>query len=199
MTVLAYVALAYLVGSFPTSYLIGRLRGIDLREHGSGNLGATNTFRVLGAWPALPVLVVDVLKGFAPAAYFVSWDGSGDARLIVIYGLAAILGHVWPVFLKFRGGKGIATGAGVLLALAPVTTILALLVWIGVVSLTRLVSAGSLAAASSVPILAWILDQPAHTIAFCFVVAGFVWWTHRANVRRLIDGTELKLGAKGNE
>lgn len=198
MTVLACMFLAYLVGSFPTSYLVGRLRGIDLREHGSGNLGATNTFRVLGAWPALPVLVVDVLKGFVPAAYFVTWDGSGDARLIVMYGLAAIMGHIWPVFLKFRGGKGIATGAGVLLALAPVTTILALLVWLGVVSLTRLVSAGSLAAASAVPILAWILDQPAHTIAFCFVVAGFVWWTHRENVRRLIDGTELKLGAKGN-
>jgi len=196
VTVLAFVALAYLVGSFPTSFLVGRLRGIDLREHGSGNLGATNTFRVLGVWAAIPVLIIDVLKGMGPAAWFVTWDGTADSRLAVVYGLAAIMGHVWSAFLKFRGGKGIATGAGVLLALAPVTTLIAVLVWIGIVSLTRMVSAASLAAASLVPILAWLMDQPTHTIAFCFVVAGFVWWTHRANVRRLLDGSELRFGSK---
>ena len=196
MTVLAFVVLAYLVGSFPTSFLVGRLRGIDLREHGSGNLGATNTFRVLGVWAAIPVLIIDVLKGMGPAAWFVTWDGTADSRLAVVYGLAAIMGHVWSAFLKFRGGKGIATGAGVLLALAPVTTLIAVLVWVGIVSLTRMVSAASLAAASLVPILAWLMDQPTHTIAFCFVVAGFVWWTHRANVRRLLDGSELRFGSK---
>jgi len=196
VTVLAFVALAYRVGSFPTSFLVGRLRGIDLREHGSGNLGATNTFRVLGVWAAIPVLIIDVLKGMGPAAWFVTWDGTADSRLAVVYGLAAIMGHVWSAFLKFRGGKGIATGAGVLLALAPVTTLIAVLVWVGIVSLTRMVSAASLAAASLVPILAWLMDQPTHTIAFCFVVAGFVWWTHRANVRRLLDGSELRFGSK---
>lgn len=198
MTVVALVLLAYLVGSFPTSYLVGRIRGINLREHGSGNLGATNTFRVLGAWSAIPVLIIDVLKGLGPAAWFVTWDGSGDTRLAVVYGLAAIIGHVWSAFLGFRGGKGIATGAGVLLALAPVTTIIAVLVWIGVVSLTRMVSAASLAAASLVPLLAWLMDQPTHTIAFCFVVACFVWWTHRDNVRRLLAGTENRFRSKGN-
>jgi glycerol-3-phosphate acyltransferase PlsY len=196
VTVLAFVVLAYLVGSFPTSFLVGRMRGIDLREHGSGNLGATNTFRVLGVWAAIPVLIIDVLKGMGPAAWFETWDGTADSRLAVVYGLAAIMGHVWSAFLKFRGGKGIATGAGVLLALAPVTTLIAVLVWVGIVSLTRMVSAASLAAASLVPILAWLMDQPTHTIAFCFVVAGFVWWTHRANVRRLLDGSELRFGSK---
>ena len=194
---LGFLVFAYLIGSLPTSYVVGRIRGIDLREHGSGNLGTTNTFRVLGPWAATPVLVVDVLKGFGPAALFTAWDGTGDARLAVVYGMAAIIGHVWSVFLGFRGGKGIATGAGVLLALAPLTTIVALLVWIGVVSLTRIVSAGSLAAATLVPFLAWIMDQPAHTIAFCIVVAGFVWWTHRANVRRLVDGTEHRFRSEG--
>lgn len=198
MTVLGLVVLAYLIGSFPASYLIGRIRGIDLREHGSRNLGTTNTFRVLGAWSAIPVLVVDVLKGLGPALWFVTWDGAGDTRLAVVYGLAAIIGHVWSVFLGFRGGKGIATGAGVLLALAPVTTIIAVLIWIGIVSLTRIVSAASLAAASVVPLLAWLMDQPRHTVTFCAVVACFVWWTHRDNLRRLLNGTENKFRWKGS-
>ncbi len=198
MTVLVLVVLAYLIGSFPASYLIGRIRGIDLREHGSRNLGTTNTFRVLGAWSAIPVLVVDVLKGLGPALWFVTWDGAGDTRLAVVYGLAAIIGHVWSVFLGFRGGKGIATGAGVLLALAPVTTIIAVLIWIGIVSLTRIVSAASLAAASVVPLLAWLMDQPRHTVTFCAVVACFVWWTHRDNLRRLLNGTENKFRWKGS-
>jgi len=199
MTVLAFVVLAYLTGSFPTSYLVGRMRGIDLRAHGSGNLGATNTFRVLGAWAAIPVLIIDVLKGLGPATWFVAWDGTADARLAVVYGLAAIIGHVWSVFLRFRGGKGIATGAGVLLALAPVTTLVALLVWIGIVSLTRMVSAASLAAASLVPLLAWMMDQPTHTIVFCLVIAVFVWWTHRDNVRRLLARTEHRFGSKESQ
>lgn len=195
MIAIGFVAFAYMIGSFPTSYLIGRLRGVDLREHGSGNLGATNTFRVLGPWAATPVLVVDVVKGFGPAALFTTWDGTGDARLAVVYGLAAIIGHIWSVFLGFRGGKGIATGTGVLLALAPVTTIVALLVWIGVVSLTRIVSAGSLAAATLVPVIAWLMDQPTHTITFSLFVAGFMWWTHRENVRRILNGTEHRFGS----
>ncbi|MDH3298363.1 MAG: glycerol-3-phosphate 1-O-acyltransferase PlsY [Gemmatimonadota bacterium] len=199
MTAVGLLLFAYLMGSFPTSYLVGRIRGIDLREHGSGNLGATNTFRVLGAGAAIPVMIVDILKGFGPAALFAGWDGSGDARLALAYGGAAVAGHVWSVFLRFRGGKGVATGAGVLLALAPVTTIVALLVWIGVVALTRIVSAGSLAAATIVPPVAWLMDQPSHIIAFCVAVAAFVWWTHRANVRRLIDGTENRFGSGGQE
>jgi glycerol-3-phosphate acyltransferase PlsY len=195
--VLGLLGLSYLLGSFPTSFIMGRLHGIDLRQQGSGNLGATNTFRVLGIWAALPVFVVDVFKGFAPAAWFVGMDGTADSRLAIAYGLAAIAGHVWPVFLGFRGGKGVATGAGVLLALAPVTTLVALLVWIGIVSLTRMVSVGSLAAATVVPPVAWVMDQPSHTVLFCFVVAVFVWWTHRSNIRRILDGTESRFGSGG--
>lgn len=196
MTIIALLGASYLVGSFPTSFLMGRLHGIDLREHGSGNLGATNTFRVLGAWAALPVFILDILKGFIPAAWFVGLDGTADPRLAIGYGLAAILGHVWPVFLRFQGGKGVATGTGVLLALAPVTTLVAFLVWVGIVSLSRMVSLASLSAATLVPVLAWQMDQPRHTVIFCLVVAVFVWWTHRSNVRRILDGTENRFGSE---
>lgn len=195
VAVVGLVLLAYLVGSIPTSYMAGRLRGVDLREHGSGNLGATNTYRVLGAAVALPVLLLDIAKGFVPAALFPTWDGVAVEGLAIAYGVAAILGHVWPVFLGFRGGKGVATGAGVLFALAPLTTVIALLIWIGIVGLTRYVSVASIATATAVPVLAFALDAPPSTIVFCVVVAVFVWWTHRENLRRLRAGTEHRFGA----
>lgn len=193
--VVLFVLLAYALGSLPTAYLVGRLRSTDLREHGSGNLGATNVYRVLGAGAAAPVVLVDVAKGFVPAGLFPGWDGTTEAGLAVAYGLAAIAGHVWPFTLRFRGGKGVATGAGVLLALAPLTTLIALFVWIGIVSLTRYVSVGSIATATLVPLLALAFDAPAATVSFCVVVALFVWWTHRENLRRLMAGTEHRFGS----
>jgi glycerol-3-phosphate acyltransferase PlsY len=193
--IVLFVLLAYGLGSLPTSYLVGRLRGTDLREHGSGNLGATNVYRVLGAGAAVPVVIVDVAKGFVPAAMFPGWDGMAGAGLAVAYGLAGIAGHVWPFTLRFRGGKGVATGAGVLLALAPLTTLIALLVWIGIVSLTRYVSVGSIVTATLVPLLAVAFEAPATTVGFCAVVAVFVWWTHRENLRRLMAGTEHRFGS----
>lgn len=193
--VVLFLLLAYVVGSLPTGYLVGRFRGIDLREHGSGNLGATNVYRVLGAAAAAPVVVVDVAKGFVPAGLFPGWDGTAGAGLAVAYGLAAVAGHVWPFALRFRGGKGVATGAGVLLALAPLATLVALLVWIGIVALTRYVSVGSIATATLVPLLALAFDAPPTTVWFCAVVALFVWWTHRENLRRLAAGTEHRFGS----
>lgn len=190
-----FLVLGYVLGSFPTSYLVGRTRGVDLREHGSGNLGATNVYRVLGAGAALPVVLVDVAKGWVPTRLFPGWDGAADTRLAIAYGLVAIAGHVWPVFLRFRGGKGVATGAGVLLALAPLTTVLALFTWIGIVSLTRYVSVASIATATVVPLFALMLDADGATVAFCVLIAGFVWWTHRSNLRRLREGTEHRFGS----
>lgn len=195
LTVLGCLALAYLAGSLPASYLAGRLRGVDLRDHGSGNLGATNVYRVLGAGSAIPVVIVDIGKGFVPAQFFPGWDGSPDTRLAIAYGCAAIAGHVWSVFLKFRGGKGVATGAGVLFALAPLATVLALLLWIGIVALTRYVSVGSILTATFVPIFAFMFDASSAEVAFCALVAAFVWWTHRENIRRLLAGTEHRFGA----
>ncbi len=194
MSVVLWTLAAYLLGSFPTSYLVGRMRGIDLREHGSGNLGGTNAYRVMGAGAGVPVVLVDVLKGFVPTYFFPGWDGVVSADLALLYGLAAIAGHVWSVFVGFRGGKGVATGAGVLVALAPTSALVSLLVWIGVVSITRYVSVASLAAATLVPITAWLTDESTSTVAFCAAVAAFVWWTHRDNLRRLVRGEENRFG-----
>ena len=193
---LPWALLAYLVGSIPTAWLVGRAFGIDLREKGSGNLGGTNAYRVLGARGGLPVIVVDITKGYVPAAFFPQWDGSGVGELALAYGLLAIVGHVWPVWLKFRGGKGVATGAGVLIALAPFAALVATLVWIGMVALTRTVSVASLAAATVVPVAAAITDAPWSTTLFCASVALFVWWTHRSNLVRIARGEEHKFGAE---
>jgi glycerol-3-phosphate acyltransferase PlsY len=185
---------AYLLGSIPTSYLVGRVHGVDLREHGSGNLGGTNAYRVLGLRAGLPVVLVDVSKGFVPAYFFPSWDGSPIGQLALVYGLAAIAGHVWSIFMRFRGGKGVATGAGVLVALAPTSALVGLLVWAGLVSITRYVSVASIAAATVVPVAAWMTDERASTVLFCTAIALFVWWTHRQNLRRLVRGEENRFG-----
>jgi glycerol-3-phosphate acyltransferase PlsY len=193
------VLAAYLMGSLPTSYLVGRLHGIDLREHGSGNLGGTNAYRVLGAAAGVPVVLVDVGKGFVPAFLFPAWDGVAIGDLALLYGLAAIAGHVWSIFMRFRGGKGVATGAGVLLALAPTSALIGLLVWIGVVSITRYVSVASISAATLVPLTAWVTDETSSTVLFCAATAIFVWWTHRDNLRRLARGRENRFGRKPDE
>ena len=194
MTVLLLALAAYLMGSIPTSYLVGRLHGIDLREHGSGNLGGTNAYRVMGPGAGVPVVLVDVAKGFVPAYFFPSWDCSAVGVLALLSGLAAIAGHVWSVFMRFRGGKGVATGAGVLVALAPTSALIGLLVWIGVVSITRYVSVASISAATLVPLSAWLTDEAASTVLFCAAIAIFVWWTHRDNLRKLARGQENRFG-----
>jgi len=195
MTVALLVVAAYLLGSIPTSYLVGRLHGLDLREHGSGNLGGTNAYRVMGLRAAAPVVLVDVTKGFVPAYFFPGWDGTPVGQLALAYGLAAIAGHVWSVFMRFRGGKGVATGAGVLIALAPTSALIGLLVWIGVVMITRYVSVASIAAATVVPTVAWLTDEAPSTVIFCSAIALFVWWTHRGNLRRLLQGDENRFGS----
>ncbi|MEJ2548227.1 MAG: glycerol-3-phosphate 1-O-acyltransferase PlsY [Gemmatimonadota bacterium] len=197
--ILPWALLAYFIGSFPTAWLVGRAFGVDLREEGSGNLGGTNAYRVLGARGGLPVILVDISKGYLPAAFFPRWDGSGVGELALVYGLLAILGHVWPIWLRFRGGKGVATGAGVLIALAPFAALVATLVWIGIVAVTRTVSIASLSAAAVVPLVAAITDAPLSTTLFCTGVALFVWWTHRSNLARIARGEELQFGSGGSD
>ena len=199
MTAFLLVLAAYLMGSIPTSYLVGRLNGIDLRKHGSGNLGGTNAYRVMGAAAGVPVVLVDVCKGFVPAHFFPTWDGAALGDLALLYGLAAIVGHVWPVFMGFRGGKGVATGAGVLVALAPTSALIGLLVWIGVVLITRYVSVASISAATLVPLTAWLTDEARSTVLFCAAIAIFVWWTHRENLSRLAHGQENRFGRDRQE
>ncbi len=186
------IVAAYLIGAFPTSYLVGRWHGIDLREHGSGNLGATNVYRVLGFVPALVVLAVDLLKGFAPVWFFPQWDGHA-ATWELAYGFVAILGHVFPVYTGFRGGKGVATAAGTLLALAPVAVATAAFVWIGTLLLTRFASLASLISATLIPLLARSAEAPRSVVLYALVLAALVWWTHRTNLVRLARREELQV------
>jgi glycerol-3-phosphate acyltransferase PlsY len=193
------VLAAYLVGAIPASYIAGRLaKGIDLRKHGSGNLGATNAFRVLGAKVAAPVVVFDILKGTLPVIAFSRWDGSGDWRWELAYGAAAIVGHVFPVYMRFRGGKGVATSAGVFLALAPEAVGLGLLTWLIVLKLTRMVSAGSIAAGVVVGVLLG-LNVPAERLEVRILgglIVAFIIFAHRANVGRILRGEEHRFGMK---
>lgn len=183
---------AYLIGAFPTSYLVGRGYGVDLRSEGSGNLGATNVYRVLGFWPALAVLAVDLAKGFIPVWFFPQWDGHAGSWDLV-YGFAAILGHVWPVYTKFRGGKGVATAAGTLLALAPVAMTIAVFVWIGTVLLTHTPSIASLVSAALIPVLANGAAAPRSVVMYALLLGLLVWWTHRSNIVRLVRRQELQV------
>lgn len=191
MRVALLVVAAYLLGSLPFGYAAGRLARVDLRATGSGNTGATNVYRSLGLAWAVPVILLDVLKGFLPVWLFPMWDGEARPYLAIAYGVAAVAGHVWSIFLRLRGGKGVATAAGVMLALAPIAAAIAMLVWIGLVLITGFVSVASLVAATLVPVLAYLEDAPFETVVFALGIASFVWWTHRSNLLRLIRGEEL--------
>lgn len=197
MPALVGVVLSYVIGSIPSAYLAGRLaRGIDLRQHGSGNLGATNVLRVLGWRVALPVFLVDLLKGALPVLFFPRWTATTAPELWAIaYGVAAILGHVRPIFLLWKGGgKGVATSAGVFLALAPIPTLIGIVVFVGVLLVSGYVSLGSLSAAVALPLAVLVLNGPrSPVLVLAVLVALFVFWTHRANIGRLRRGEEPKL------
>ena len=193
------LALSYLLGATPTSYWMGRaFHGLDLREHGSGNLGATNVFRILGPKWALPVVVVDVAKGFVPVWFFASLV-DGDLSWTLAFGAAAIVGHIFSLWVGFKGGKGIATSAGVFLALAPWAVLGAFAVWLVLVLPTGYVSLGSMGAAATLPVFVTLTPHRGDTTLFWFTVtlALFVIWAHRSNIRRLLQGTESRFGRAG--
>jgi acyl phosphate:glycerol-3-phosphate acyltransferase len=200
MPPLIAVLLSYGLGSIPAAYIAGRaLRGIDLRQHGSGNLGATNVYRVMGPQIATGVMMFDVAKGAVPVLLFPQWAATTHPEGVAIAcGLAAILGHVRPVFLLGRGGgKGIATAGGVFLALAPLPTLAATVVWLVVVSASGYVSLASLAAALALP-LGVALESGVRSVLFIVsaCTGAFVFWTHRANIRRLRRGEEHRFRRK---
>lgn len=188
------ILLAYVLGATPTSYWVGRaVFGIDLREHGSGNLGATNTFRMLGSKAAVPVVLVDVVKGWLPVWLFPQIDGRAAMGWAMAFGVAAIVGHMFSFWVGFRGGKGVATSGGVFLALAPWAVLLAFVGWIVPVWATRIVSLGSICAAVVLPIGVWLLPNRGGSglLPFAVALAAFVIWAHRSNIGRLIRGEEL--------
>ncbi|MGA2090686.1 MAG: glycerol-3-phosphate 1-O-acyltransferase PlsY [Endomicrobiales bacterium] len=192
MRLIGLCIFSYLLGSIPVSFLLGKLlKGIDIRQHGSGNPGATNVFRVLGPVPGIVTFVLDALKGFVPVAIAVHMAGNELSALIA--GLCAILGHMYTLFLGFKGGKGVATSAGVFGALLPGPTALALATFAIVFALFRYVSLGSIAAALVLPLCAWYVDSFSIKTLCAALVAVIIIYKHRSNIRRLIDGTENKI------
>lgn len=197
---IAGILISYLAGSIPTAFLVGKARGVDLRAHGSGNLGATNVARVLGTPTGVAVFVVDLLKGFLPVWILPRYVESMNPELwAVIFGAAAILGHVKPVFLRGKGGgKGVATASGVFLALAFVPLLVAQAVWALVFYFSRYVSLASLISAAFLPIaiLTWWRDPTSPVFIASLAVVVFVFWTHRANIGRLRRGEEHRFVKK---
>ena len=194
------VLISYLAGSIPSAYIAGKVRGVDLRKHGSGNLGATNVARVLGTRIGAIVFIADLLKGFLPVYFLPRYTETLRPELwALVFGVAAILGHVKPIFLLGKGGgKGVATASGVFLALAFVPMLIAEVVWIAVFYFTRYVSLASLVGAAVLPIaiLLWSRDPRSPVFISSVVIALFVFWTHRANIGRLRRGEEHRFVKK---
>ncbi len=193
------LALSYVIGSIPAAFLAGRVRGIDLRQHGSGNLGATNVFRVLGPGIGVAVMLLDMAKGALPVLLFPQWTAASHTDFWAIaYGMAAILGHFRPVFLLWRGGgKGVATAGGVFLGLAPIAMLIATLTWALLLAASRYVSLASLGATVTLTLAVALMHGPGSPVFLLSVlIAAFVFWTHRANIGRLRRGEEHRFGRR---
>jgi glycerol-3-phosphate acyltransferase PlsY len=205
MPIFARVAIvmvsSYLIGAIPASFIMGKLvRGIDLREHGSGNLGAANTFRVLGPGAAIPVLLFDIGKGFV-AVWYLSKLGEGNVWIWIamLAAVMVVIGHNYSIFLRFSGGKGVGTTAGAFLALAPQALAICIGIWIVVLLTTRIVSLASMIAAVLLPISILLSDElfgsttHALVLTLSILVAILVIYKHRPNIQRLREGKEKKI------
>jgi len=207
LTISAIIIFSYLLGSIPSAVIISRaFKGIDIRDYGSKNAGFANVYRVLGALPATFVLIVDIGKGIAAVLLVtqISFDpvALNLSSLKILAAILVILGHVFPIFAGFKGGKGIATGLGALFSLIPLEIILALMIFITIVTITRYISLGSLSAASFI-FLALLFERyylgknvPAELIGMIFFLTIFIFYNHRTNIKRLFNGTENKFGQK---
>jgi acyl phosphate:glycerol-3-phosphate acyltransferase len=196
----------YLLGSIPTGFLIAKSRGVDIRKTGSGNIGAANAFRVLGKGAGTVVLFIDAAKGLL-AVIFLPWlvgavlrvhpvEGGALDICRIIAGVSAIIGHNFSCWLRLKGGKGIATTAGVMIALAPLAFLSLLAVWLGVFALSRYVSLASIVAAACLPLFVFLWDGTSKLIWFSAGLGALAVFKHRSNIARLLNGTELRAGRK---
>ena len=193
MQILALIGFTYLLGSIPTGYVLGKLSGVDVRQIGSGNVGATNVARAVGKWQGVATLLADAAKGMMPVAIGLRMNLQPVA--IAAIASAAFLGHLYPVFLKFHGGKGVATGFGALLIISPLATFILVGVFVAVAFPTRLVSLSSIIAAAMAPLALWIFFQPPAIVLMGGFLAAMIVWRHRGNIQRLLAGTEPRFGA----
>ena len=199
---------AYLLGSIPTGYLVARARGLDIRSIGSGNIGATNVFRILGKPAGIFVLLVDALKGFlgcmawewlAPSSFGTAETVRHAEVLRIVGSMGAIMGHNYTCWLRFKGGKGIATSAGALIGLLPVPFLIVLAIWLFLLGATRYVSLASIGAAVALPFATWLGGRTRLLIGVTIVMSALAVYKHRANIRRLLDGTENRVGKSKKE
>ena len=189
----AYVVAAYLVGSIPIGVILSKLRGKDPRKVGSGNIGATNVMRTAGKAVGIITLLGDMAKGFFPT--LLALHAGLPVVLVVAVGFAAFVGHIFPVFLAFRGGKGVATALGVYLALNPLAIFLSFIIFVLVLLKWRYVSAGSLAGTAAMPLLLYVLKAEPIYVYVSLVIGVFIFLKHSGNIKRLTAGTEHKLGS----
>lgn len=192
---------SYLIGSIPNGYIVGKVYGIDIRQFGSKNIGATNVYRVLGPRPAFWVFITDAAKGVV--GVYIGLIGMGTPVAALVGGIGSIVGHNWSAFLGFKGGRGVATALGVIAILMPKVTAIVFLVWLIIVYTTRYVSLGSIVAAFIAPPLIWAMGEQLEYLYFGVVAATFVIYRHKSNIGRLLKGEELKIkagsGVAGNK
>lgn len=197
-TIILLILFSYLIGSIPTGYLIAKhTMHIDIREHGSGNPGAANVYRIVGKWAGVCTFLIDAVKGYVPV--LLARHFCPDIYAIaIVCGVVAILGHMWTIYLKFRGGKGVATSAGVFLALAPVPTVLAFLTFVALVAKWGRISIGSIFACVVLPVASWCMSYPLAEKIMATAVGALVIYKHIPNIKRLLAQNELKFedGAK---
>jgi acyl phosphate:glycerol-3-phosphate acyltransferase len=188
---------AYFIGSIPTGYLMARAKGVDIRNVGSGNIGATNVFRFLGKGPGIVVLLIDALKGFLPAKFLLLGATLQTQEYhSLVAGLFAVIGHNYTCWLRFKGGKGIATSGGVLIAWVPLALLITFGSWILIFALSRYVSLASVLGAFVLPLAVWGTGQPGYMIGITSVLSALAIYKHRTNIQRLLNGTEHRFGAK---
>ena len=211
MEILSYVVTAlaaYLLGSIPTGFLVAQARGVDIRTVGSGNIGATNVLRTLGKPAGIFVLLMDALKGWlavVPSPRLVllflgmTSDSTAWEAVEICAGVCAILGHNYTCWLHFKGGKGIATSAGVLLALVPWALCSIAILWVIVFGLTRYVSLGSIAASAALPFASWATHESLSKVLVTGAMGALAIFKHKANIQRLLNGTEARFGRKTKE
>jgi glycerol-3-phosphate acyltransferase PlsY len=197
---LFFVSIAYLLGAVPFGFLVARARGIDIRTVGSGNIGATNVLRSVGKSWGILTLVLDALKGLIPAAVFpilaeIYFGVETDEIMRVACGCAAVVGHNYPVYLKFKGGKGIATTAGALIGIAPLALLCGLATFALLFGISRMVALGSITSAAVIPIAAWLLYRDEGVlIPIVLTILGLLAiWRHRPNIKRILNGTENRI------
>jgi len=187
-----WILLGYAVGSVPFAFLLARRVGIDVRVAGSGNVGAANVLRTSGTPLGMTVMALDITKG--AAAVLAAYAAAGGAATMAAAGAAAVVGHIYPVWLRFHGGKGVAVEAGAFAVLAPVATVVATAVFFSIVWLTRIISLGSIAATVALPSIAWWSGAPTSVIVAAIGIATLILFRHRANLRRIATGTERRMG-----